>query len=157
MQPKMTFARERLDDNLCAELMPLLQMHYQEVAHFKDIPLDPDFQQYIQLDNQNLIRTYIARTTEPVSLLTGYAIYLIKHNLHYQTSLQALQDVLFIHPDHRGFGSSFISWCDEELRKDKVEAVYHHIKIKHDFSAILTPLGYERIEYIYGRRLHHGN
>ena len=99
------------------------------------------------------MRVFTARTS--VGSLAGYCIFFVRHNLHYSTSLQALQDVLFLAPEMRGCGTGlmFLAWCDERLREEGVQVVYHHAKVALDFGPLLTKLGYERIDYIYGRRL----
>jgi GNAT superfamily N-acetyltransferase len=147
----MRFEREITTHDLCQEMLPLFQLHYQEIAHFQDIPLDPDFDQYVQMERAGFVRTYTARDDE--RKLVGYAVFFVRKNLHYKNSLQALQDILFIHPDRRGFGVRFIIWCDRMLRMEGVQAVYHHVKEKHNFGPMLERLGYQLVDLIYTRRL----
>lgn len=146
----MRFARERFQDTI-DEAMPLVTAHYDEIAHFKDIPLDPDHVMYAALEDAGVLRVFTARTDE--DQLIGYAVFFVRPNIHYKTSLQAAQDVIFIHPNHRGTGGKFILWCDEELRKEGVQAVYHHVKAAHNFGPMLERFGYQLIDLIYGRRL----
>jgi GNAT superfamily N-acetyltransferase len=145
------FKREACTVALVQELMPLLELHYSEVAHYKDIPLDPDVRGYVGLENMGILRVYVARSDEGIVL--GYAVYMVSPNLHYQMSVQAKQDLLFIHPEHRGFGLGFIGWCDEQLKAEGVDVVYQHVKLALDFGKMLGRLGYEAVETIYGRRL----
>ena len=42
----VSFQSEQLTDALWAELTPLLQQHYVEIAKYQDIPLDPDKVRY---------------------------------------------------------------------------------------------------------------
>lgn len=132
------------------EILPLLEKHWEEIAHYKDIPLEPDFEQYKKLDDLKLLRVFTARRED---VLIGYCVYMVGYNLHYKSSLQARQDVLFIDKKHRGFGGRFIAWCDEQLRKEGVQVVYHHVKEAHDFGSLLVRLGYEPVDKIYARRL----
>ncbi len=147
------YFRELLNDGLLEEVGPLLRAHWVEIAHYPDIPLDPDFNSYRALEAQGNLRVFTARDALAGMELVGYACFIVRANIHYRTSLQAVQDVLYIRPDRRGFGRDFISWCDEELRKDGVQVVYHHVKLAHDWGRLLERLGYERIETIWGRRL----
>ena len=148
----MKFNLEPVSNSLCEEIFPLLEKHYDEVAHFKQIPLSPDFKQYKKLDEMGVLRCYTAR--DETGGIVGYAIFMVKHNIHYSTSLQAVQDVIFIHPERRGFGIKFIKWCDEMLKADGVEAVYHHVKREHPaLGVILSRIGYKEIDHIYGRAL----
>lgn len=147
----MKFQREQLTLELLNEAFPLLEKHYAEVAHYKDIPLDPDFERYLQVDKSGNIRAFTAR--DDLGVLIGYAVYFIHQNMHYRSSKQAVQDVIYIDPARRGFGAKFISWCDAELLADGVQVVYQHIKAAHDFGPMLKRLGYELVDLIYARRL----
>lgn len=133
------------------DIGPLLEAHWKEVAHYPDIPLDVDWPRYDALEYAGLLKIFTARSGQ--GQLLGYAIFVVQTNMHYRKSLQAMQDVLFISEQHRGFGRKFIEWCDDRLRDDGVQAVYHHVKIAHNFGPLLERMGYELIDRIYGRRL----
>lgn len=149
----MRFQREIATPDFCDELKPLLQKHYLEIAHYQDIPLDPDFGQYVKSEEIGMLRCFTAR--DETSKLCGYAIFFVRKNLHYRSSLQAVQDILFLSPEHRnaGFGARFISFCDSELKKESVQAVYHHVKEAHNFGPLLEKIGYKLVDLIYARRL----
>lgn len=145
------FHREPLTAELFEEALPLLKAHYDEIAHFKDIPLDPDKEQYISLELAGVIRAFTVRVD---SKLVGYAVFFVKRNLHYKTSIQALQDVLYVDPACRksAIGGEFIRFCDRELEKEGVQVGYHHIKAKHNFGVLLERMNYELVDLIYARR-----
>ena len=150
----IAFAREPLAD--CREdLRPLLEDHWREIAHYQDIPLRPDWEAYTRIERDGGLRIF---TLRDYGVLRGYAVFFVRWNLHYMTSLQAAQDVLYLDPILRGqaLGAQFIAWCDEELRKEHVQVVYHHVKLSHDWGALLARLGYERVETIWSRRLDQG-
>jgi DNA-binding Lrp family transcriptional regulator len=147
----MTYQKEELTDALLEEVMPLLRLHYEEIAHFKDIPLQPDAERYKNLQAAGVLRTFTVRTD--TNLVIGYAVYFVHRNLHYSGSLQAVQDVLYIDPTKRGFGMKFILWCDEQIKAEGVQVVYHHVKASHNFGPMLEKIGYELIDLIYGKRL----
>lgn len=134
------------------EMQPLLEKHWEEIAHFKDIPLEPDFELYKQLDMAGILRVFTARD-EADNKMVGYAVFFVKKNPHYSSSLQAVQDVLFIDPSRRGTGGRFIAWCDRELQTEGVQAVYHHVKQEHNFGPLLERFGYKCVDLIYTRRL----
>ena len=146
----VVFAREVCTADLMAELMPLFELHYLEIAHYKDIPLEIDVARYLAIEAQNALRFYVARVA---GKSVGYAIYIVNYNLHYMGSLQAAQDVIFIEPVQRGFGQQFIQWCDDRLHDDGVQVVAHHIKAAHNFGPMLERMGYELVDLIYSRRL----
>jgi hypothetical protein len=144
------FNQEKMSDIL-TEVKPLLFLHYKEIAHYQDIPLEPDWEAYQKLEELGVMRIYTARND--THQLVGYALFFLKANLHYKSSLQAAQDILFIHPEHRGFGAKFLLWCDQQLKADGVQAVYHHVKKEHNFGPLLEKFGYELVDLIYARRL----
>lgn len=126
-------------------------MHYNEISHYKDIKLEPDLEAYIALEKQGVLRVFTARANN--GTLIGYAVYFIRRNLHYKSSLQAVQDILFLMPTHRGSGGRLIRYCDEELKKENIQVVYHHIKAAHNFGPLLERLGYQLVDLIYAKRL----
>ena len=108
------------------------------------------------MQNAGKLRVFTARDA---GRLVGYAVFTVDFAVHYSTSLQAIQDVLFLLPAYRnaGNGGQLISYCDHVLRGEGVQCVIQHVKRAHDFGPLLSVLGYEPIETIYVKRLDHGN
>lgn len=149
----VTYQSEPLDQFI-PDALPLMKNHYAEVAHYQDIPFNPDWETYRVLEQSGTFRVFTARDED--DRLIGYACFFIHPNIHYKTSKQAVQDVLYIDPGSRGFGRHFIDWCDSQLRGEGVQTVYHHVKYANDYGSALVKLGYEKIEAVYGRRLDRG-
>jgi GNAT superfamily N-acetyltransferase len=147
----MHYQRERATAELFDELIPLLVDHYREIAHYPDLALDPDFDTYLRMDEMGFLRVFTARDSK--GALYGYAVYFVRHNIHYKASLQAQQDILYVHPKHRGTGAKLIVWADNELRREGVQAVYHHVKAAHNFGTLLVRMGYQLVDLIYAKRL----
>lgn len=155
----MLFEREPLTSEfLLKEMWPLLERHYKEISAFQDIPLKPDFEKYLLMEQAGSIRCFVARDDEDGMKLIGYAVFFVHKNIHYSTSLQAVQDVLYLEKSSRGAGTGqlFVDWCDSQLRQEKIEIVYHHVKTKFNFGPMLEKLGYKHIENIYARDLRGG-
>lgn len=148
----LIFDEVRLSAAIIDAARPLLRRHYEEVAAYKDIPLDPDWEMYTKAEQAGLLCAFVVRDR---GVLKGYAVYFLRQNPHYKTSLQATQDVLFLDASLRGGSVSglFIQWCDEQLAARGVQVVYHHVKFTRDFGARLSRLGYAPIEVIWGKRL----
>ena len=138
------------------EAQPLLLEHWREIAHFQDIPLEPKVEAYFACDAAGKVRVFTARDR---GALVGYAAYMVDTGLHYASSLQATQDVLFLLPAHRnaGNGAALIDFADRQLRSEGVQCVYQHVKLAFDFGPLLKGLGYAPVETIHVRRLDHGN
>lgn len=148
----LDFAQERMAD-LWPELAPLLEKHWREVAHYPDIALEPDYLGYDAMETAGAVRAYTARH---YGRLIGYVIYFVRANLHYRSSFQAWQDVLFVDPAHRGrIGMKLLRWSHDRLRDDGVQVVYQHVKAKPtlDFGPALERMGYELVDKIYAKRL----
>lgn len=152
----LIFQREHFNPALALELEPLLVAHYQEVAHYKDIPLAPDFERYFAIEAVDRFRVYTARTRHEAEdeggKLVGYAAYFVDKHLHYMGHVFAVQDVIFIAPEARGDGKSFIAWCDDQLKADGVNVVTQHVKAAHNFGPMLERMGYELMDLIYTRK-----
>lgn len=146
------FKRENAKD-VWSEITPLLEQHWREIAHYQDIPLSPNRDAYVKMDEQGILRVYTARAPKLETLL-GYCVFFVAPHPHYGATLYAAQDVLFIRKEWRGkFGACFIAWCDEQLREQGVKVVTQHVKAAHDFGRLLERLGYELQDKIYSRRL----
>lgn len=154
MSSAVKFQREDVR-GLWQEVMPLLHRHWAEVAHYKDIPLDPDYELYDRLEARGKFRAYTVRTD--TSTLAGYAAFLLVGHPHYRASPQAQMDVIYLAPEHRGrmIGARFIRWCDEQLQAEGTRVVRHHLKVREglNYGRLLERLGYVQEELIYVRRL----
>lgn len=154
-----TLFQQEIFDTFFLEAKPLLERHKAEIAHYPDIPLDVDTDRYRMAENAGTLRIYTARLnrgpSEPLTLM-GYGVFFVNTNAHYRSSLQAVQDVLYVDPDQRlgRVGIDLIRFCDRELRRDGVQAVYHHVKLAHPaLGVLLAREGYEHVEAIYSKRL----
>jgi GNAT superfamily N-acetyltransferase len=129
-------------------------MIWQEVAHYGDIPLAPDWSMYRAMEDSGALRCYTARLHGE---LIGYAVFFVRQNMHYSFSKQAVQDVLFVDKHYRRgtVGTRLIRYADAMLQGESVQVVYHHVKNKPelDFGPLLKRLGYEPIDTIWGKRL----
>ena len=148
----MTNYQEELVSAIWTELAPLLERHWLEIAHYPDIPLAPDRAAYEKFERAEALRCYTARKE---MVLIGYAVFFVHTNLHYSSSLQAQQDVLFVAPEHRGssIGVRLIRYAERELGALGVQVIYHHAKRATNVGRLLEHLGYELIDGLYGKRL----
>ena len=137
----------------------MIQRHWAEIAHYPDIPLDVDIAKYELSEKQETLRVYTARLNNGASsplILIGYALFFVGPNPHYKGSLQAVEDVLYVDPEQRKgrVGLDLIRYTEAELRREGVQAVYHHVKIYHPaLGILLAKEGYDAIDTIWGKRL----
>jgi GNAT superfamily N-acetyltransferase len=134
------------------EALPLFEEHYREIARYKDIPLDIDFEYYAAIEALGQLRVFSARDC---GRLIGYIVYVVRRHPHYKSHVFAFQDVLFIHPDHR---SSMVFPRLMKMAKERLAAEGAHVEIQHvkvyaDFGGALLRMGFEKVEDLYMRRL----
>jgi GNAT superfamily N-acetyltransferase len=148
----MIFARENLD-SLLPHLSKLAALHHEELQPFKGLKLNPDFERYRVIEEAGALKVFTLRT-EP-GLLLGYAVFFVAPHLQYRDSLQAMQDLVYIHPEvrGRGWGREFLEFIDAMLHKDGVDIVMHTCKVHQSFGGLLEKIGYTKIDEIYARRL----
>src|SRR6266481_3532692 len=104
-----------------AELMPLLPIHYEELALNKDkVPLDPQYDLYLAREERGEV---IYMTLREGGKLMGYFIGFIAPGLHYETCLTCSLDIFYVHPDHtngRG-GLRLFRTLEKELKRRGVQ------------------------------------
>lgn len=146
----MEFKSEKIAVAL-EEAKPLLKKHWEEISHYKDIPFDPDYDQYLKLEELGITRSFSARTKD--GILIGYAVFFLRPHIHYKSTMMAHQDIVYVDKEHRGIGFMLLKFCDEELKKEGVVVVTQHIKSKFNFGPMLERMGYELMDLIYVKRL----
>lgn len=148
-----TYFQQELFVDCYHEAAPLLEAHWREIAHYQDIMLEPDEHRYIDLEISGKLRIYTARVAGE---LVGYAAFFVAPNMHYKSSVQAVQDVIFLAPRHRNsrIGLKLLSFSEDRLRAEGVQAVHHHVKTAHPaLGRILGRMGYKPVDVIYSKRL----
>lgn len=148
------FQREEFTPKLVDEIQPLIAAHYREIAHYQDIPLDPDYDVYYKIADAGQLRVFTARKQKSGALV-GYCLYFVRSNPHYKTSIQAVQDILFLTPELRGLtlGPALIAYTEARLKEEGVQVAMQHVKAAHNFGKMLERNGWELVDLIYTKRL----
>jgi len=148
----ITYQEESAQDCL-EEIKPLIEMHWEEIAVYKDkIKLNPDFDKYLLLDSMGMLHILTARDDDK---LIGYFISFIQPNMHYKDSLFATNDILYIDPVYRkgSVGYKLFKKAEDSLKGIGVDVIIIHSKVNNDFKPLMDKLGYERIEYNYSKHV----
>lgn len=143
---------EKLGDFL-EEMKPLLLLHWEEVAAFKDsIVFDPNYDLYFEIEKAGGLHCVTVRDD---GRLVGYFLSLVHQHLHYQGSKWAINDVLFIHPDHRhgSLAMDMFKFAESKLRDMGCDVMSIHMKTYARFDRLVERLGYENVEAIYAKQL----
>ena len=103
------------------EVKPILPIHWEELAlHKEKVPLDPQYNVYLERDAQGGVILVTARED---GKLIGYFVGFIAPGLHYQTCLTCTMDIFYVHPDHRGGGTGYhlFKSAEKELKRRGVQ------------------------------------
>lgn len=145
------FSRETAAQ-VIGEIGHLLEQHYEEVTHHRDIPVGCDYDKYQRIERAGILRIYTVRVAGE---LVGYSIFMVATSMHYKSSLQARQDTLFLSARYRKglAGYKFVKWVDEQLKAEGVQYIYQHHKFIKDIGCVFQRMGYEAVYQVWGKRL----
>lgn len=149
----MQFEEEKLTEALLAEALPLLREHFKEIYPEEQTMADK-FAAYLQLAKDGVYHVMTVR--DAIGTLCGYAGFYLRPHPHKADSIEALSDVLYLSPSHRGqgIGKKFIRLCDEMLKeKGVVNAMYSVPQGADTLLILLDSLGYAPKELVLGRKL----
>lgn len=93
----ITIQRERVID-VMEEAIPILIPHWKEAEqHIKGPKLNPDFNAYLDMENEGLLILVTARDDKR---LIGYTLDVCSNDFHYKT-IVCKADLVYVHPDYR--------------------------------------------------------
>lgn len=144
----ISYQVEKYEDIL-EELLELYPIHYDEVGMDKEhIPLDPDIDAYIALQNNGMLHILTVRDDKK---LVGYHKAFICDHIHFKSTKVAYTDLYFLLPEYRkGFiGVNLFRILEGKMKELGVKKIYTMTKVKKDNSALFDRLGYNKAEYAY--------
>jgi GNAT superfamily N-acetyltransferase len=153
LKPQITIQRETYSTALIAEFEPLLKAHWLEIANYRDqVPYDPDFQKYCELDQTGMLFCLTARVD---GQLVGYSVFYLTNSPHYKSTLFAINDVFYVDLAHRkgSIPMRLIRESERTARSLGVKRLLWHVKPCNQMSELLNRLGYAFEEQTMGRVL----
>lgn len=144
----IVYAEEKLKDCL-EEMKPILRLHYEEIAMYKDkIPLDPDYSKYFLLEEEGIFH---AVTVRDEGKLIGYFLSLVTPSIHYSQTVYAVNDILYVHPNYRlsGVGQEMFRFAEEKLKEKGADVIAIHMKTALPFDSLCKGMGYDYAERNY--------
>lgn len=131
----MRFAPETIATARESGLEGMVRAHWREVAvDREEIPLDIDWNGYGAAERAGLFAGMTARTD--AGELVGYNAFFLTPHLHYHGTKFAMNDVLYMRPQFRGFDGIRLILHAEKWLKDKgVRKVIYHSKDGVEFGA----------------------
>lgn len=149
----LSFQLESYDD-VIEEIEPLLKRHWEEIALYPDIKLDPNYQFYRAANQGGALLIYTARLD---GVLIGYAIYFVRpSHPHYQGHGWAVSDIIMVMPEHRTVGVAYglFNLVECDLRDRKISVMHTNTKTAHpQLAKFLEARGHAKIEISYALRL----
>lgn len=119
------FAIGKLDMCLKEGIDDLVRAHWREVALDQDaVPLSVNWAQYEEMEQRGIL---FAVTMHVDGKLVGYNIFFVMPHIHYSTTLHALNDIVYVRPEHRGIdGVRLILEAERQLKaRGAVKVLYH--------------------------------
>lgn len=146
----MEYKAEYIKDVL-KEIKPLLDKHWEEVAWYKDdIKLNPNYDQYIQMQENNGL---LLVTVRHEGKLVGYNINFLHRHPHYKDHIYAVNDIIFLAPAYRHgkIAKELLDTTEEMLKQIGVSVVTLHMKPEHTFKSLAEACGFKQQEYVYSK------
>ena len=146
----MKFTEEQFSIDTVTEMEPLTIDHIAEVGPFQ-FEFQIDWDKFYAMQRFGAARLFVAREGKK---MVGYSVYLISPHTHFATTIFAMQDALYLVPEHRGngIGTRFIRFCEEQLA-DSCDAITQAVTPELDFSELLAKSGYAPLENLYVKNL----
>lgn len=152
LSPHYAITVEPMFPHLWAEMQPLTEAHWREIANYQDvIALRPDREFYLRQCAEGGV---LAITCRCDGALVGYSIFFLRTLAHYGQVKQAVNDVIFLDPEHRGpMGLKLIDDSERLCAAIGMDKIVWHVKPTKDWSAILKRRGYICEDMILGKVL----
>jgi GNAT superfamily N-acetyltransferase len=131
---------------------PILFEHWEELATYSDIPLDPDYEAYEAADKNGMLWLYVARLRGE---MIGYAPYFVRRHLHYRC-LIATNDIVLVRKPYRhfGFGTALFDFIEADMVAHGVAVIHTSTKTTHpELAFLLRSRGHEEVDRGYSLRL----
>ncbi len=122
------------------EAAPLFRAHWEEVGTFKDaIALDVDAAKIIALEAAGMWHAWTVRDD---GVLIGYCCVLVAPHIHYRPHSFAFVDVIYLAPERRRGTAALRLIQAVEAGLPTASKIIFHVKVDHDFGALLVRRGY---------------
>jgi len=149
----LKFTVETLAD-VREECGDLIAAHWREIAVWQDIPLDPDWVAYENLERIGMLSIYTVRTEN--NKLVGYAVFIMRKHIHYKGHSWAANDIVFVDPDYRDgrVGRNLVKFWEQDLKARGINVVHVNVKVGHPaLDLVLRFEKYKTVEHGLEKRL----
>jgi GNAT superfamily N-acetyltransferase len=146
----MYIYEEEYFDDVIEELKPLIEEHYFEVENYLDSMLfDPDYELYSALAAAGHVHVLTARSES--GGIVGYTVTMVNPSLHCKKDKMAVNDALYVDPDHRGTECAveMLSVLEKHMRSKDVSLMTFNMKAKKSYKSLMDKLGFKESETVF--------
>lgn len=145
-----TYQREAIYQ-LLPDILPLLGMHHAEVQQTYGTTLAPDWDQYMRMEQAQLLQIFTARKGDN---LVGYDIFIVGPHRHAIGSRVAVNDMIYVLPEHRGFTAvALMKQSDKALKDSGVGLIVRNAQCNTKQNLLLEKMGYQSSEIMMIRKV----
>lgn len=147
-----TINREHICD-FVAEIEPLLRLHYAEIVGRDASEVEPDWDQYLALEQAKTFVAHVARDAQ--DHIVAYACFFIVPDFHRRGRRLAQNDVFFVHPRNRdgALGPRMIGWCEKDMQQRGANEIIWSARAGTVLEKMLPVIGYENKERPWSKTL----
>ncbi len=134
------------------DILPLLDMNHAEAQKESyGTELDPDWEQYRQMETLGLLKIFTARDDEKI---VGYDIFIVGPHRHAVGSRIAINDMTYVLPEYRGFTAiMLIKKSDKALSEMGCSGIVRHSQCNTQVHELLWKIGYTPGEIMMYRKV----
>jgi hypothetical protein len=151
-RPQVRFQVEKFSD-VYEEALSLQALHWREIAPYQDLTrINPDLRLYKTLEASGKLQVATARAGAE---LVGYFVNMVHPHPHYQHIITAVEDLHFLHPDHRqGWtGVRLLKFGERIAREAGVKLMVGRAKAASGHGVLYRRLGYDLMDEVFTKRL----
>lgn len=148
----MEYSIELLSPEILPELTKLIVNLFDEVDGAYGLELDPDWETYIEFQDDGELFLYTVRNDGE---LVGYAIYMLVPVLHHKGKVLAMPDSIYLLHEHRGgdVGRDLMLYIEKTIVTLGADYIAAVTKLEFDFGSMLKRNGYEEHERTFFKKL----
>jgi len=127
------------------DILPLLQMEWEEAGLGFGFGIDPDWKQYVSMEDSGMLYVFTARDE---GKLVGYIVFLMTPSLHHRGLKNATMDLFYILPEYRKglLAMKLLKFAEGHLRHDFCKIILLSCFDGSRVGDLYDRLGYRAIE-----------
>jgi len=139
----MIFVTEENGQTVPEIVQALAEANYDESGVLQDV-LKLKVKESLYVNSPD-VRVFTMRDED--AALVGYAVYFVTEHPHFDGTLFAFNDVIYIKPEYRTvYAANFFSFCEEHL---DVKVIYQGMNYTKPHAKLMESLGYVPTEIMY--------